>query len=119
MDMRSYITKVYFYYDEPILYLAKDKESNVDILTSMCDLTDRGSTWLGIIVSEARLKEIEDGSIMLYDALKGAENATAYFYYEPYTFVEMERAWEIPSDQLPDDMLPLPNIPLIPLKGGK
>ncbi len=101
------IVEVYAYYDQPVLYSCKNGSGHVFLVVAAAE-DDQYLTWLCVGVSIERLNLIRTGKIDLHDAFYDSENTYAVEVKVPYEKNASLQTNFIQSDQIPEDMLPIP-----------
>ena len=101
------IVEVYEYYDQPVLYSCKNT-TGFFYLVVAADEDDQYSTWLCAAVSTERLNRIRSGKIDLHDAFAHAENTYLIQVKVPYDQHASVQVDFIQSNQISENMLPVP-----------
>ena len=101
------IVEIYEYYDQPVLYSCKNASGHYYLVVAAAE-DDQFLTWLCVAVSTERLNLIRSGKIDLHDAFADSENRYAIQVRVPYQKHAPVQTDFIQSDQIPEDMLPLP-----------
>ena len=101
------IVEVYEYYDQPVLYSCQNATGNFYFVVA-ADEDDQYSTWLCAAVSTERLNRIRSGKIDLHDAFAHAENTYLIQVKVPYDQHASVQVDFIQSNQISEDMLPVP-----------
>ena len=104
---RLEIVETYAYYDQPVLFSCRNAAGHFYLVVA-ADETDQNETWLYAGVSEERLKLIRSGAIDLHDAFADPEDGFLVRAVVPYTPQAEIRIDSVPSDQIPEDMFPVP-----------
>ncbi len=96
------ILKTYVFYDEPLIFVCQNQNSNKYLLLR---LADEQAKWLATEVSNPYLEAIEKGKIELRKPFMEPEKGSTYLIdsvKEPYS------ASRIPVESITEDMLPYP-----------
>ena len=101
------IVEVYEYYDQPLLYSCKNASGHFYLVAAAAE-DAKFLTWLCVAVSTERLNLIRSGKIDLHDAFADSENPHAIQVRVPYEEETSVQADFIQSNQIPEDMLPMP-----------
>ena len=103
---RFSVEEIYEYYDQPILFLARDKDSRQLYLVVFIDETETSRIWLYAPISSMRLNAIKANEIDLKSAFSQTEGNFVYRVeiYRNNSNVEIE---EVPCQDLTDDQLPI------------
>ena len=101
------IVEVYEYYDQPVLYSCKNATGHFYLVVA-ADEDDQYSTWFCAAVSTERLNRIRSGKIDLHDAFAHAENTYLIQVKVPYDQHASVQVDFIQSNQISEDMLPMP-----------
>ena len=101
------IVEIYEYYDQPVLYSCKNASDHYYLVVAAAE-DDQFLTWLCVAVSTERLNLIRYGKIDLHDAFADSENRYAIQVQVPYKEDTPVQTDFVQSDQIPEDMLPLP-----------
>ena len=101
------IVEIYEYYDQPILYSCKNAAGHLYLVVAAAE-DDQYLTWLCTAVSTERLNLIRSGEIDLHDAFADSENPYTIQVRVPYEEHASVQTDSIKSDQIPEDMLPIP-----------
>ena len=79
-----YVIEVYEYYDEPVLFAAKN-ENEALFLCVFANETEFNDIWLYSPMSLDRFLAVRAGSVSLYDAFKKAEGGRVFQVIAPQT----------------------------------
>ena len=101
------IVEIYEYYDQPVLYSCKNASGHFYLVVAAAE-DDQFLTWLCVAVSTERLNLIRSGKIDLHDAFAYPENPYAIQVRVPYDEHASVQTDLIQSNQIPEDMLPMP-----------
>jgi hypothetical protein len=101
------IVEVYEYYDQPVLYSCKNASRHFYLVVAAAE-DAQFLTWLCVAVSTDRLNLIRSGEIDLHDAFADSENPYAIQVKVPYEEHASVQTDFIQSNQIPEDMLPIP-----------
>ena len=101
------IVEIYEYYDQPVLYSCKNAAGHLYLVVAAAE-NDEYITWLCVPVSIERLNLIRSGKIDLHDAFADSENPYAIQVGVPYEEHASVLTDFIQSNQIPEDMLPMP-----------
>ena len=101
------IVEIYEYYDQPVLYSCKNASGHFYLVVAAAE-DDQFLTWLCVAVSTERLNLIRSGKIDLHDAFAYPENPYAIQIRVPYDEHASVQTDLIQSNQIPEDMLPMP-----------
>ena len=101
------IVETYVYYDQPVLFSCKSAAGHL-YLGVAADKNDECETWLYVGVSAERLNLIRSGAIDLHDAFAEPEDSFLLQETVPYDDQMQSRLEQIQSDQISEDMLPMP-----------
>ena len=101
------IIEVYEYYDQPVLYSCKNAAGHFYLVVAAAE-DAKFLTWLCVAVSTERLNLIRSGKIDLHDAFADSENPYAIQVKVPYEEHASVLTDFIQSNQIPEDMLPIP-----------
>ena len=102
------IVEVYEYYDQPVLYSCKNAAGHFYLVVAAAE-DAQFLTWLCVAVSTKRLNLIRSGKIDLHDAFTDSENSYAIQVKVPYEEHASVLTDFIQSNQIPEDMLPIPD----------
>lgn len=101
------IVEIYEYYDQPVLYSCKNTAGQFYLVVA-ADENDKYVTWLCVAISMERLNLIRSGKIDLHDAFAESENDYTFTVRVPYDeHASVQTDWT-QSNQVPEDMLPMP-----------
>jgi hypothetical protein len=100
------VEEVYLYYDQPVLFLAKDQDSGQLYFVVFADRTETSNIWLYAPISSMRLNAIKANKIDLKSAFSQTEDNFVYRVEIPRnnSNVEIE---EVPCQDLTDNQLPI------------
>lgn len=101
------IVEVYEYYDQPVLYSCKNALEHFYLVVAAAE-DAQFLTWLCVAVTIERLNLIRSGKIDLHDAFADSENPYAIQVRVPYEEHASVQTNFIQSNQIPEDMLPIP-----------
>ena len=101
------IIEVYEYYDQPVLYSCKNASGHFYLVVAATE-DAQFLTWLCVAASTERLNLIRSGKIDLHDAFADSENPYAIQVRVPYEEHASVQTDFIQSNQIPEDMLPMP-----------
>jgi hypothetical protein len=101
------IVEVYEYYDQPVLYSCKNAMEHFYLVVA-ADEDDQYLTWLCAAVSNERLNRIRSGKVDLHDAFAHSESGYVVQVKVPYNEYASVRVDFIQSNQISEDMLPMP-----------
>ena len=101
------IVEVYEYYDQPVLYSCKNASGHFYFVVAAAE-DDHFLTWLCVAVSTERLNLIRSGKIDLHDAFADSENPYAIQVKVPYKEHASVQTDFIQSNQISENMLPMP-----------
>lgn len=101
------IVEIYEYYDQPVLYSCKNASGHFYLVVAAAK-DDQFLTWLCVAVSIERLNLIRSRKIDLHDAFADSENSHAIQVKVPYEEHASVQTDFIQSNQIPEDMLPIP-----------
>ena len=101
------IIEVYEYYDQPVLYSCKNASGHFYLVVAAAE-DAQFLTWLCVAASTERLNLIRSGKIDLHDAFVDSENPYAIQVRVPYEEHASVQTDFIQSNQIPEDMLPMP-----------
>ena len=101
------IVEIYEYYDQPVLYSCKNASGHFYLVVAAAE-DAQFLTWLCVAVSLERLNLIRSGKIDLHDAFADSENSHAIQVKVPYEEHASVLTDFIQSNQIPEDMLPIP-----------
>ena len=101
------IVEVYEYYDQPLLYSCKNASGHFYLVVAAAE-DAKFLTWLCVAVSTERLNLIRSGKIDLHDAFADSENPYAIQVRVPYEEETSVQTDFIQSNQIPENMLPMP-----------
>ena len=101
------IIEVYEYYDQPVLYSCKNASGHFYLVVAAAE-DAQFLTWLCVAASTERLNLIRSGKIDLHDAFADSENPYAIQVKVPYEEHASVQTDFIQSNQIPEDMLPIP-----------
>ena len=101
------IVEVYTYYDQPVLFSCKNAAGHLYLVVA-ADENDRYETWLYAGVSVERLNHIRSGAIDLHDAFADPEDGFLLQVMVPYDDQAPLRTEPIQSNQISEEMLPIP-----------
>ena len=104
---RLEIVEVYEYYDQPVLYSCQNASGHFYLVVAAAE-DAQSLTWLCVAVSTERLNLIRSGKIDLHDAFADSENPYAIQVKVPYEEHASVQTDFIQSNQIPEDMLPIP-----------
>ena len=104
---RLEIVEIYAYYDQPVLFSCKNAAGHLYLVVA-ADENDQHETWLYAGVSAERLDHIRSGAIGLHDAFADPEDGFLLQAIVPYD--DQTPLWTEPvqSNQISEDMLPIP-----------
>ncbi len=94
--------KIYLYYEEPLIFLSRDKLENRYLMIRQAD---ENPVWLGVAVSSKRLGELESNRIEIRSAFLDPENGYVLKVSETSDLCDVEY---LTADELKADMLPFP-----------
>ena len=100
------IVEIYEYYDQPVLYSCKNAMGHLYLVVA-ADEDDQYLTWLCVAVSTERLNRIRSGKVDLHDAFAYPESAYVVQVKVPYNKHASTKVDFIPSNLIPEDMLPV------------
>ncbi len=95
--------KDYLYYDEPLIFLSKDRFDNKYLMLRQAD---ENPVWLGVVVSPRRLGELEHNRMEIRDAFLDPESGYVLKISETYDMCNVDY---LTTDELKADMLPFPD----------
>lgn len=101
------IVEVYEYYNQPLLYSCKNASGHFYLVVAAAE-DAKFLTWLCVAVSTERLNLIRSGKIDLHDAFAYSENPYAIQVRVPYEEETSVQTDFIQSNQIPENMLPMP-----------
>jgi hypothetical protein len=101
------IVEIYEYYDQPVLYSCKNASRHFYLVVAAAE-DAQFLTWLCVAVSTEQLNLIRSGEIDLHDAFADSENPYAIQVKVPYEEHASIQTDFIQSNQIPEDMLPIP-----------
>ena len=101
------IVETYVYYDQPVLFSCKDAAGHL-YLAVAADENNQHETWLYARVSVERLNLIRSGAIDLHDAFTDTEDDYLFQVRFPYDTPTSPQIESIKSNQVSEDMLPIP-----------
>jgi hypothetical protein len=101
------IIEVYEYYDQPVLYSCKNAAGHLYLVVAAAE-DAQFLTWLCVAASTERLNLIRSGKIDLHDAFADSENPYTIQVRVPYEEHASVQTDFIQSNQIPEDMLPMP-----------
>ena len=101
------IVEVYTYYDQPVLFSCKNAAGHLYLVLA-ADEKDQYETWLYAAVSVERLNHIRSGAIDLHDAFADTEDGFLLQVMVPYDDQTPFRPEPIQSNQISEEMLPIP-----------
>ena len=104
---RLEIVETYAYYDQPVLFSCRDAAGHL-YLAVAADENDQHETWLYAKVSSERLNLIRSGAIDLHDAFADTEDDCLFQVRFPYDTPTSPQIESIKSNQVSEDMLPIP-----------
>ncbi len=100
------IIETYVYDDYPVLFSCKDAVGSFYLVTVAEN--DKNKTWLRVGISNDRLNLIRSGGIDLRNAFTDAENDFLLQIRDQYDDQTQSSLEFIPSNQISEDILPLP-----------
>ena len=99
------IAEIYSYYDGPVLFSGVREATQSLYLIVAADEDDDKDTWLCVMISPERLKQVEDGQIDLHDAFAKPEQGwLTYVQVKGETFLGLVSA---PVAKVPSNFFPL------------
>ena len=101
------IVETYVYYDQPVLFSCKNAAGHLYLVLA-ADENDQYETWLYAAVSVERLNHIRSGAIDLHDAFADSEDGFLLQVMVPYDDQIPFRPEPIQSNQISEEMLPIP-----------
>lgn len=103
------ISEVFFEYDGPRLFVAKNRSGNLYLANCVDEDEDEGTeTYLYVSVSSERMKLIRSGYLTLREAYSNAEDSFVYEITAQYGAKEPNNLLNyLPSHNIPDEWLPL------------
>ena len=101
------IVETYAYYDQPVLFSCKNATGHLYLVVA-ADENDQYDTWLYAGVSPERLNHIRSGEIDLHDAFADPEAGILFQVTAPYDNQSPLLIEPVESNQIPEDMLPVP-----------
>ena len=104
---RLKIVETYVYYDQPVLFSCKNAAGHLYLVVA-ADENDQYDTWLYAGVSPERLNHIRSGAIDLHDAFADPEDGFLFQVIAPYDNQSQLRIESVQSNQISEDMLPMP-----------
>ena len=100
--------ETYAYYDEPVLYCCQNAAGHLYLVVAAA-ANEQGEIWLFTGVSDTRLARIRSGAIDLHDAFADPENGSLLQVTDPYNENTEVEIVPIQPNQIPQDMLPMPD----------
>ena len=104
---RLKIVETYVYYDQPVLFSCKNAAGHLYLVVA-ADENDQYDTWLYAGVSAERLNHIRSGAIDLHDAFADPEDGFLFQVIAPYDNQSPPQIEPVQSNQISEDMLPMP-----------
>ena len=101
------IVETYAYYDQPVLFSCRNAAGYLYLVVA-ADENDQYDTWLYAGVSPERLNHIRSGEIDLHDAFADPEAGILFQVTAPYDNQSPLQIEPVQSNQIPEDMLPVP-----------
>ena len=99
------IAEIYSYYDGPVLFSGVREATQLLYLVVFADEDNNKDTWLCVMISPERLKQVEDGQIDLHDAFAKPEQGwLTYVQVKGETFLRLVSA---PVAKVPSNFFPL------------
>ena len=100
--------ETYAYYDEPVLYCCKNAAGHLYLVVAAA-ANEQGEIWIFAGVSDTRLARIRSGAIDLHDAFADPEDGSLLQVTVPYGDNTELQIISVNPDQIPQDMLPMPD----------
>lgn len=100
--------ETYAYYDEPVLYCCQSAASHLYLVVAAA-ANEQGEIWLFTGVSDTRLARIRSGAIDLHDAFADPEDSSLLQITVPYDDNTQLQIVPVHPNQIPQDMLPMPD----------
>ena len=100
--------ETYAYYDEPVLYCCQSAASHLYLVVAAA-ANEQGEIWLFTGVSDTRLARIRSGTIDLHDAFADPEDSSLLQITVPYDDNTQLQIVPVHPNQIPQDMLPMPD----------
>ena len=101
------IIETYVYYDQPVLFSCKNAAGYLYLVVA-ADENEQYDTWLYAGISLERLNQIRSGAIDLHDAFANPEAGFLFQVTAPYDNQSPLQIEPVQSNQIPEDMLPVP-----------
>lgn len=103
------ISEVFFEYDGPRLFIAKNRSGNLYLVNCVDEDEDEDTeTYLYVAVSSERMKLIRSGYLSLREAYSNAEDSFVYEITAQYGAIKPSNSLRcLPSSNIPDQWLPL------------
>ena len=101
------IIETYAYYDEPILFSCQNALGHIYLVVA-ADENDQYETWLYARVTIERLNLIRCGKIDLHNAFADSEDGSLLQIGFPYGDQTEPKIESVQSNQISEDMLPIP-----------
>ena len=101
------IVETYAYYDQPVLFSCRNAAGYLYLVVA-ADENDQYDTWLYAGVSPERLNHIRSGAIDLHDAFADPEAGILFQITVPHDNQSPLQIEPVQSNQIPEDMLPVP-----------
>ena len=100
--------ETYAYYDEPVLYCCQNAAGHLYLVVAAA-ANEQGEIWLFTGVSDTRLARIRSGAIDLHDAFADPEDGSLLQVTVPYDDNTQLQIVFVHPNQIPQDMLPMPD----------
>lgn len=100
--------ETYAYYDEPVLYCCQNAAGHRFIVVAAA-ANKQGEIWLLTGVSDTRLARVRSGAIDLHDAFADPEDDFLLQVTVPYDDNAQLQVESVHPNQIPQDMLPMPD----------
>ena len=101
------IIETYVYYDQPVLFSCRNAAGHLYLVVA-ADENEQYDTWLYAGVSPERLNHIRSGAIDLHDAFADPEDGFLFQVTVPYDNQSPLQTEPVQSNQISEDMLPVP-----------
>lgn len=102
------IVETYAFYDEPLLYCCQNAAGHLYLVVAAAT-NEQGEIWLFAGVSKTRLNRIRSGAIDLHDAFADPEDGFLIQVTVPYDDSTQLQIVSVQPNQIPQDMLPMPD----------
>ena len=100
--------ETYEYYDEPVLYCCQNAAGHLYLVVAAA-ANEQGEIWLFAGISDTRLARIRSGAIDLHDAFADPEDGSLLQVTAPYDDNTQPQIVSVQPNQIPQDMLPMPD----------